>query len=155
MFINQAHQKRGFIALMSVIIISVMLVSQVFMVSKGGLSVRLDVLNSEHKTISKTLATSCVEAAIIKLNQNYYYLTSVDGEVISIGSKSCTLKKIEHTVENPAHEKKVIVYTQGQSGGSFTNLISVLVAKNPHYFYEFDESLVRIISQTELGVSAL
>jgi len=152
---NQNQSQRGFAALMAVIVISTMLISQVFVVAKEGLSVRLDVLSAEHKTISKILATSCVEVAIIKLNKNYFYLTSVSGEIISVGSKACVLKKIEHGVESFSHEKKVIVYTQGQSGGSFTNLVTVLEMQNPRYFSKFDEPAVSIISQAEFGKSAL
>jgi len=152
---NQAQSQSGFVALMTVIIISATLISQVFMVSVGGLSVRFDTLSAEHKTISKILAKSCMEAAIIKLNQNYFYLTLTGGEKISVGSKVCILKKIEHGVENASHKKTVAVHSQGESGGSFTNLVSILQMQNPTYFSEFDDSSITIISQAEFGVSGL
>jgi hypothetical protein len=155
MFTNPNQVQRGFAALMAVIVISAMLVSQVFVVAQGGLSVRLDVLSAEQKTISKTLASSCVEVAIIKLNKNYFYLTTAGGEVVPVGSKNCILKKIEHGIEGASREKKVIVYTQGQSGGSFTNLVTVLEMHNPRHFSEFYKSTISIMSQAEFGESAL
>ena len=61
---------RGFVALMSVIIISAILLILMFTLGTSSFFSRFDALDAENKRVSLGLAEACVNAAILKLAQD-------------------------------------------------------------------------------------
>lgn len=80
------HGSRGFIALMSVIIISAILLVLMFTLGLSSFFNRFDVLDTENKRVSLGLAEACVNVAMVKIAQDPSYNPS--GECVSV-SDTC------------------------------------------------------------------
>lgn len=80
--IQLQKKNHGFIALVSVIIVSLILTVVVFALSFGGFSLRFNILGSEFKEISFFSAKSCRDIAILKLSVNNSYLPRLGGDDI-------------------------------------------------------------------------
>ena len=89
---THAHE-RGFVALMSVIIISAILLVLVFTLGVSSFLNRFDVLDTENKRVSVALAEACVNTAMIKIAQNPQYGISpalpAGGECVGVGGGVC------------------------------------------------------------------
>lgn len=107
----------GYIALISAIIISIVLLTVVSSVSVGGFFGRFNILDSEYKEISSGLAEACLEIAIITLANNENYS---GGETFPIGDEGCDIISI-----TPSTWPKT-VKLQGIYKNAYTNLIVVL-----------------------------
>lgn len=84
MNITQIHT-RGFVALMSVIIISAVLLVLVFTLHIASFFSRFDALDTENKRISLGLAESCVSAVSLKIARDPHYVPAPSGDCISVG----------------------------------------------------------------------
>ena len=82
----------GFIALTSTIILSAILMTNAGSVSLSGFFNRFDLLVSEFKARSLTLAEACVSRALLSLGTNPAYLGDV---TLAVGDDSCTILPIE------------------------------------------------------------
>ncbi len=82
----------GFIALTSTIIISAILMTIAISLSLSGFFNRFDLLISEFKARSATLAEACVHRATLYLGTNPTYTGDVN---LSVGDDSCTILPIE------------------------------------------------------------
>ena len=80
------NKNRGFIALLSVVIISFVLLSAAITLNLSSFHVRFNILDSEYKEISDALASACIEQARLILVNDNSYLGSVD---VSIGAETC------------------------------------------------------------------
>lgn len=80
-------KQEGFIALVSVLLISVILIIITFSISASGYFTRFNVLDSESKKISLGLAEGCVQKAM--LNLAYGSLTVP--QTVNIGTNSCKI----------------------------------------------------------------
>ena len=82
----------GFIALISAIIISAVLLVVTVTLSYSSFFARYNLLDSEYKDRSSALAEGCVDAALLKLanDPNYY----ANNERTLIGSDECHIKQI-------------------------------------------------------------
>ncbi len=79
-------QDKGFIALVSVIIISSILLILAVTLNFSGFFGRLNTYNGEIKAESEALASSCIDHAILKLAED----DTFDGDVsVSVGTESC------------------------------------------------------------------
>ncbi len=109
-FTQAARKNRGFIALTSALIISVVLIGLVATVSASTFFARFDALGGEYKRIASGLAESCANVALLRLAQDYTY---AGGEVVSVGIDShgtpetCTIGTITKGVENPTTHQSV------------------------------------------------
>ena len=72
------HYPRGYIALISAIIISVVLLGLATAIGQSTFFSRFNALNREYKRISLGLAESCVHAALSKISNNYDYTIQGD-----------------------------------------------------------------------------
>lgn len=72
------HHNRGFIALISAIIISVILLGLAVAVGSSTFFARFNALNREYKRISLGLAESCVHAALSRISLDYGYTVAGD-----------------------------------------------------------------------------
>lgn len=81
---------RGFIALMSAIIISAILMMIVIQLSYSGFNSRYNILNSEYKEQGNALAEACVDHAFLELANNANYAgnstTTIAGNECYIGA---------------------------------------------------------------------
>jgi hypothetical protein len=82
----------GYIALVSSIIISILLLMVTFAISSSNLSGRFNVLNAEFKERSLALAEACVDTALLKLAQNQSYSGN---ENIFVGNDQCSILAVE------------------------------------------------------------
>jgi hypothetical protein len=102
-------QQRGFIALMSAIIISAILIVATVTGSLSGFYTRFNILDMEFKNRSSALADACVDTLLYQLATN----GSVTAGVVSVGSSDhCEIK----TATSPYK-------IQALFNNSYTNLI--------------------------------
>src|ERR1035437_3862474 len=82
----------GFIALMSAIVMSAILLLIASTLSFTGFSGRLNILDSEYKEKSSALAEACMDTAILKIaNNKDYILIAPNDHNILVGSDSCNI----------------------------------------------------------------
>lgn len=109
---NKQNDK-GFIALTSAIIVSVVLLLIATTLSFTGFSSRFNILDSEFKERSSALADACLDVALLGFAQNPSYLGNVN---VSVGGNSCSIS----TVTTSGSEKTFV--TRGIYSNSYTNL---------------------------------
>ena len=76
---------RGFVALMSVILICAVLLMAVFTLYVSSFFARFDALDGEHKRESLELAEACVNAAALRVAQDSNYAPLPPGDCIGVG----------------------------------------------------------------------
>lgn len=89
MKINQ----KGFVALISVIIITLILLVTTTTLSLTGFLNRFNILEGEAKEISTGLAAACVESAQIKIARDSTY---AGGEALVVGEDECEILAVTH-----------------------------------------------------------
>lgn len=89
---NSLKTDEGFIALVSVILISLILTVVVFTVSFGGFSSRFNILDSEFKETSFFAARSCRDIALLKLSINDSYLPVGGGDDVLLSDPDDVLR---------------------------------------------------------------
>lgn len=107
---------KGFIAITSSIVISLVIMTVVFAVSFTGFFNRSNISDSYYKQISKFVAESCVETALLKLGLDPLYGGS---EIRSVNSDQCEIKPVETPIGLPLVR---IIKTKSIIQGAVTNL---------------------------------
>lgn len=87
-------QQQGFIALISVLIISSVLLASTLALAQFGIASRFFVLNLEQKAGSQKLAEACLELMRVKVYNNPSYTTL---GTYDIGGGMCTVETIDAT----------------------------------------------------------
>jgi hypothetical protein len=125
------HHSRGFIALISIIIISVMLLATTLSLAQFGIASRYFILDLENKRASEKLAEACVHIARIQTYNDPEYEVS---SPISypVGESTCSVYSINSVGDDTTIE------AQAQSGDSITNL-HVVVDNTNGDFTEWQE----------------
>lgn len=108
--------QKGYVALISAILISVSLLTLVVAVSFEGYFSRYSVLESEQKEMSDYLAESCFNRAVLELAQDEDFDESPAVE-ITIGESSCTIVDIT----NGTFPSNRVIQVQGVNGNAYTN----------------------------------
>lgn len=134
-FIYQKKEK-GYVALMSVIVISLILLGLTTILSMSGYFSRFNVLNGEYKRVSLGLAESCANVALLKIAQNPNY---TGGETISVGTNNCTIKSV--TYDPPMgydvnNQKIANISTWAQfplTNSTFSNMEISAVVQDPRF----------------------
>ena len=126
---KQHNNQKGYIALISAVIISAILISLTVAASGNGFLLRFDVLNSEFKRVSLSLAESCVSAALLKIGQNYNY---VGGETLAVGSELCVIKPISY-FSSASHQKTAIITASVNYHKAFSTIKAVAIVADPAY----------------------
>ena len=116
---KNSKNKKGFIALMSVIILSVLLIVVTFTLSTSAFFTRFNVLNSEYKNISSNIADGCVDVALLNLINDHAY--DPTNETVTIGTNTCTIVSIT-PLSSPRTIKVQSIYPETGSKRSYTNL---------------------------------
>jgi hypothetical protein len=116
-----ASSERGFIALMSVIIISAILLVLMIGVSTASFWARFDSLGNEERQIARGLAQSCINVALLALatsSDPTHYAPSKQSVIVGVDARgnvlTCTIKDVVHTGQN------VTIEAYASSGGSFS-----------------------------------
>lgn len=118
-FVDSMNTPRGFVALMSVIIISAILLLYVFGLGASSFFARFDSLDSEYKRISLGLAESCVNAAMLNIAKDAAYAPSVT-ETVVVSGGTCVIC--------PGTNSSTVL-VRAKHKGTFTNIrasVSVL-----------------------------
>ncbi|MBI2035965.1 MAG: hypothetical protein HYT12_04800 [Candidatus Liptonbacteria bacterium] len=105
-------RNRGYIALISSIVIALLLLMVTLTLNYTGFFARYNILFSEYKERSVTLAEACANLALLELANNAGYS---GGETISLGTDSCLIRPI-------ISGDPVIIETQAIFQNSYTNL---------------------------------
>lgn len=125
------NPQNGYIALISAVIISGVLMGLAGTANFAGFFSRLNVLNSEYKRESLGLAESCVYSALLKIAQDYLYAPAAGGETISINPNFCKILSVSYGAEETSHRKIAAIVTQGEYRGAFSNIIVTADVLNP------------------------
>jgi hypothetical protein len=123
--------QRGFIALISSIIISSILLALATSLGASTFFTRFDVLNSEYKRISLGLAEACVNATLAKIGSDYDY---TGNETISLGTGygttlQCTIGTLTHT--DSGGKRTFAIATKASFKGAWSNVSVSAVAQDP------------------------
>lgn len=84
----QNSSEKGYIAIISSIIISGVLMTVVFTLSFKGFNTRFNFLDAEHKKQSLNFAEACVNTAVLKIIE---FGVSYIGETITFGDEECAV----------------------------------------------------------------
>ncbi len=126
---SHRNSQRGFVALMSAIIISALVL--VLMAGSGFASfyARYDALGLENKREAQALAESCVNVAILALATStdpaHFSLSSAEVAVSENPASSCTIVQVTHTGEQDRIE------THASVDNSFSS-VTVMVTMPPN-----------------------
>ena len=91
MIILNKRRNKGFIALISAIVISVILLLIAANLSLTSFYGRSNILDSELKERSSALAEACADTAILKLANNKDYVLVAADHSISVGTGQCDI----------------------------------------------------------------
>ena len=97
---------KGYIAITSAVIISVLIMGVVFAVSFSGFFNRFNILDSSLKETANSLAEACAETALVKLAENSNY---GGNENIAIGDEQCAISALETNGNQKIIKTKAIV----------------------------------------------
>ena len=111
-------RQQGFIAVMSAIVISVLLIAITVVLGLSGFFGRINILDSESKERSIAMAEACADATILNLAQE---LPPPSG--ITVGTDTCSVVLVE--TDTPATDQTTI-HTQANINKSYTNLEVVI-----------------------------
>ena len=120
----------GFIALMSALVISLILVGMTFALGTAAFYTRFDVLASENKRISLGLAESCVNVVMLRLAQ--HPTIAPDPETIQVGAdteQSCDIRSV--TFAGAGNPKIATIQTHAQYRGSNSNVKTTANVSDP------------------------
>jgi hypothetical protein len=123
--------QNGFIALISILIVSAVLLATTLGLAQFGIANRFFILNMEQKASSKKLAEACVHIARIQTYNDPTFVRSTPLSVPLTGS-TCTIVSITPSGNNSTIE------TSGQTGEAITNL-SVVVDNTDGDFLSWEE----------------
>lgn len=97
---NNRYWQQGYIALISSVIISLVLTGLAYMVARSGFFARFDSLNAEYKRISKGMAESCANEALLALAQD----PDIDSVAFDNDEIGCSYR-IDSTGYDSEHKK--------------------------------------------------
>jgi hypothetical protein len=86
---KHAHAQNGYVALMTAIILGLVLLTLLVVASNTSLFGRFNVLDAENKEISRAVARSCADIALLKYAGNAAY---AGDEVLDIGAYRCYVR---------------------------------------------------------------
>jgi hypothetical protein len=131
--VNKYASQNGFIALISILILSAVLLVTTLGLAQFGIANRFFILNLEQKASSKKLAEACVHIARIQTYNDPLLVRNTPLEVqIGDAGAKCTIVSIT------PNSNETTLETSAQTGEAITNL-SVLVDNTDGDFLSFEE----------------
>lgn len=88
-----AEPRKGFVALITAIVLSVILMTVTVSLNQVGFLARSEVLDSEYKDRSSALAEACVDTALLKLANDPAYTVTTPTSV-TVGSDTCSIDSV-------------------------------------------------------------
>ena len=133
---------KGFLALTSTLIITAVLMMAISATSTSSFFARFDALGSEFKRVSLGLSESCLNAALLKITQNFCYDPTADPDYVSgegvkvdVGPDSCYISSVTYdTPDCDADKRTVTIKTTAQypeQNGSWSSNKIVATIQNP------------------------
>lgn len=123
----------GFIALISILIISAVLLATTLGLAQFGIANRFFILNLEQKTDSKRLAEACVQIArIYAYNDPARVVAPADNKYIKLTNGGCVIRSLSTDVSS--HE--VTIETIATSSDAITNLSVLVDTTNDAYSFK-------------------
>ncbi|MDE1925471.1 MAG: hypothetical protein KGH79_04860 [Patescibacteria group bacterium] len=116
----------GFVALISAILISAVLLALLVATNRSSFYARFDALDAEHLSAAQNLAGACVQEALLRLAQDYNYLPAPGGDAVSIGADSCMIASVSST----GASERVISFSAKQ-GDSYANEVVTAKVSDP------------------------
>jgi|SRR3989344_3913014 len=113
------NKKSGFVALITAIIISVILLTVTVAMNQVGYLTRGEILDSEYKDRSTALAEACGDTALFKLAQDPTYQPPPGGDDIAVDSATCSIGSVQ--VDHPAAGQTTITTNAVFPATSVTN----------------------------------
>ncbi len=125
--------QRGFIALISAVIISTVLLTLAVSIGSSTFFARFDALNHEYKRLSLGFAESCVTTALGKIGADYNY--SASNVLVSLGTlygkpAECTIAQVAGGT--PINGKKPFTITaKANFNNAFSTITTQVTAQDP------------------------
>ncbi len=138
---------RGFIALISVLVISFILLGLTAAANTAGFFARFAQLDLAYQQQSYVLAEGCANVALLNLQQNYSYAPT--NQQITIGNNACTIVSVT-TQSATASSKQVTIQTKAQYNHTFTNLSVTATIQNPSVASAYTGADIVITSWQEI-----
>lgn len=120
MIVKYQKNPPGYVALISVLIMSALLLVMATAISSASFFSRFNILDSEFKLRSHSLAEGCMNLVRFRLSKDTNYST---GENVNIGQDSCQIFSVQHNF--PA-AGQITVQTKATVKNAATNLEMVV-----------------------------
>jgi hypothetical protein len=121
---HKSKNKRGFIALISAIIISALLLTITLGLGFSGFFSRFNIFDSESKERSLALAEACVNMAILKLaTDKDYAVTVADHAILVNDTETCSIVSLSPP---PTRTFPITIRTNAIMNKAHTNLEVVI-----------------------------
>ncbi len=132
------NHTEGFIALMSAIIISAILMGFLFIANRMNFYARFDTLDREDKAEARNMAESCINETLVRLAKDYNYDISVDpsytqesGIPIRLGDGMCYITSISPPRTQDDHTADLTITTRGIYKDTFSRFKAEATMVNP------------------------
>ncbi len=112
------NKQQGFIALISVLILSVVLLGAVISLAQYGMISRFALLTLEQKEVSHARARACIQVARIAIVNDAFYETT--NKKVSVAGSWCIIMLVD------AMGSESVVQVSASSSGAVTNLEAVI-----------------------------
>lgn len=122
---------RGYVALLSVLLLSAILLGLTTTVASTGFFSRGNSLTAEYKRISLGLAESCMNQALLRLAQDADY---EGGDTVSVNGNDCTIETIGHPAYDASQRKTLTLVTSAhypKERGAFSTIETSVGVLNP------------------------
>lgn len=108
--------QNGYIAIISAIVISIVLIAITLTLSFSGFFLRFNILGTEYKKVSYALAQGCVNTALVKLANDPSYSGPEDITLDAMANKKCKIISVTGSGNSRT------IKTQSVYQNSFTDL---------------------------------
>jgi hypothetical protein len=123
----------GFIALISILIISAVLLATTLGLAQFGIANRFFILNLEQKTDSEKLAEACVQIArIYAYNDPARVVTPADNLYVKLTNGGCVIRSLS----TDGSSQEVSIETVATSSDAITNLSVLVDTTNDTYTFK-------------------
>lgn len=143
------RNEQGFIALISAIIISAILLELSLSTSAASFTARSNSLHHELKLQSKASAESCSYIALKNSAENYFY--NPVNEIINLGFGTCTILFVAYGPENTVfHKKTAVIQTSAEFRNTWSRIEIHVTILNPSFIHSPSSKQIVIDSWREL-----
>ena len=103
----QKNYKNGFVALITAIILSLILIVVTVTLNRSSFFTRSAILEAEYKEMSSALAEACVDGAMLRIATTPGY--SISNDPVIVGTETCTIDSVSGgTIQTSADVNKSI-----------------------------------------------